>query len=202
MTSLIVRRPTEFTLNDAKVSPIVSPCLPESDGRRSLVFDLDDTLIHTYPNPVIQRVGLYPVEFGTKTYYFEIRNGVVDFLKRMKKEYELILFTSADQRYADQILQVLESDEPLFEQKLYQTDCVTQTGFVKDLQKVGRDKFTTICFDDYPYGWASQDNICVCKKYNGGQDAEVKRWENIVTQCSSLFDVREALLEYSMCLLL
>ena len=69
---------------------------------------MDETLIHFKPNPNNESSGK-----------IMIRPYLYDFLRNIKKYYELIIFTAATQDYADPIINAIEKDEKYFDYRLY-----------------------------------------------------------------------------------
>lgn len=47
-----------------------------------------------------------------------------EFLEDMQELYELIVYTSADQLYADAVVDYIEKDQQFFAYRLYQTQCL------------------------------------------------------------------------------
>lgn len=60
----------------------------------------------------------FPFEIG-----FNIRPYAISFLKKMKKKWEIIIFTASHQSYADAILDEIDPDGTLFDHRLYRQHC-------------------------------------------------------------------------------
>ena len=118
----------------------------KSNKAYTLVLDLDETLIHFKPNPNNESCGK-----------IMIRPYLYDFLKNVKKYYELIIFTAATQDYADPIINAIEKDEKFFEYRLYRIHTtIIENDFVKDLSKLGRDLNKTIIVDNMKQNYKNQ----------------------------------------------
>ena len=53
----------------------------------------------------------------------------------MKKFYQLVIFTSSEQEYADAILDIIDPKRKLFATRLYRDSCTyTRDGYIKDLE--------------------------------------------------------------------
>ena len=64
-----------------------------------------------------------------------MRPGLLDHLRELRKSYQLVSFTASDQIYADTILDYIEKDGELFSARLYRQHCVeTPFGLIKDLR--------------------------------------------------------------------
>ncbi|XP_031472923.1 uncharacterized protein LOC116245596 [Nymphaea colorata] len=93
--------------DDAKIS---LPLAEHNKNKKTLILDLDETLIHCFErgesNPDLKltiSIDGFPFEVG-----INIRPYAISFLKRMKKRWEIIVFTASHQSYADSILNELD----------------------------------------------------------------------------------------------
>ena len=116
-----------------------TPLIPFSPYKPyTLVLDLDETLAH--------------VPKGTNIIY--LRPGLREFLESLIPFYELIVFTTGDKDYADQIINFIEIDQKYFDYRLYrQNASYLNEKYYKDIKKLGRDLKRTIIIDD------KEDNI-------------------------------------------
>ena len=139
------------------------PFIKKNCGKKySLVLDLDETLIHFKPNPNNESSGK-----------IMIRPFLYDFLKNVKKYYELIIFTAATQDYADPIINAIEKDEKYFEHRLYRIHTtIIDNDFVKDLSKLGRDLNRTIIVDNMKQNYKNQPDNGITIRPFWGKDVE------------------------------
>ena len=131
----------------------------------SLVIDLDNTLIKFQQN--ISSVILRP--------------GLKDFLHRMKKIYELILFTSAISDYVDPIVNFIEKDEKYFDFILYRKHLsYDEKGEAfKNLNLLNRNCKKIIIIDDSEKNFRLHKSNGIClKPFNGENDNVL----NLLTQ--------------------
>ena len=113
----------------------------------TLVLDLDETLISFKTCPE-QNKGL-----------LRLRPGLFEFLDEMKKNYELIIFTSATNEYADPLLAAIEKDKKIFDYKLYrQHTLIYNNEIVKDISKIGRPLNKIIIVDNLVQNFRAYDN--------------------------------------------
>lgn len=130
-------------------------CGPQRDsdrGKKSLVLDLDETLVHSSFNEVDPCDLVLPVEIDDSVceVYVLKRPGVDHFLKEMAKHYELIIYTASLQKYADPLLDWLDP-EGLIAYRLFREQCTFYQGiFVKDLNRIDRDLKDSIIIDNSP----------------------------------------------------
>jgi len=94
-----------------EVPEIVCGKKRDSDyGKKTLVLDLDETLVHSSFNEVDECDLVLPVEIdGSTCEVFVLkRPGVDKFLHEMAKHYELMIYTASLQKYADPLLDWLD----------------------------------------------------------------------------------------------
>ena len=100
-----------------------------------LVLDMDETLSHSLTLP-----------FGS---YFLLRPNVIEFLSALNDFYEIIIFTSSPQSYADNILNKIDIDNKFIKYRLYRKHtCFVNNKTVKDLSMIGRELNKTILVDN------------------------------------------------------
>lgn len=158
----------------------------------SLVLDLDETLIHV----VVDRNNKERAKLIFRPFLFE-------FLTKMKKIFEIILFTVSVPEYANKMISHIERKEKFFTYKLYRQHVSKIKGeYVKDLTKLGRDLKKVIIVDNLPQNFSLQreNGICVRPFYGDtiddhntlcelGHILERIRYDN----CD---DVRQSLMKY------
>lgn len=66
-------------------------------GKKTLVLDLDETLVHSSFQPTQRCQYIIPVEIEGNLYnvYVYLRPGVADFLERMSVFYEIVVYTAS-----------------------------------------------------------------------------------------------------------
>jgi Dullard-like phosphatase family protein len=108
---------------------------------------------------------ILPVEIEGVTHqvYVIKRPGCDEFLSRMGKVYEVVIFTASLAKYADPLLDLLDP-ENVIRARLFREACVFHEGnFVKDLSLVGRDVSGTIIVDNSPASFLFQpENAILC----------------------------------------
>ncbi len=121
-------------------------------GRKCLVLDLDETLVHSAFKPVPGADFVVPIEIDGQSHEVHVlkRPHVDTFLKRMGELFEIVLFTASLPKYADPVCDVLDIHKVLTH-RLFRQHCVHHRGnFVKDLSRLGRDVSQTIIVDNSP----------------------------------------------------
>ena len=113
------------------------PFLPEINPKYkyTLVLDMDETLVHFF--------------FTTMNGMFFVRPYCFDFLKELNKYYEIVTFTAGIKDYADNILNLLDTNDNIIKYRLYRQH-VTISGFnsYKNLKLLGRDLKKIIIIDN------------------------------------------------------
>ena len=121
----------------------------------SLVLDLDETLIHIKKdnNPKSKRKVMI------------LRPNLHEFLSKMKKFYELILFSFGTPDYVDPLVNIIEKKEKYFEYRLYrQHSKLFQNEYIKDLSLLGRDIKKIIIVDNLPNAFKLHRSNGICIK--------------------------------------
>ena len=116
-----------------KIETPFLPILNKTKYKYTLVIDLDETLVHY-------------VEEREKA-YVQVRPFADYFLTEMGKYFEIVIFTSAEEDYANLVLKELDKRN-IISHKLYRKHTNQSNGvFLKDLSKLGRD-IKKICIID------------------------------------------------------
>lgn len=86
----------------------------ELTRHKTLIFDLDETLIHstliTSKDEVVNKEFEITLANGVK-YAIAIRPYIYQCLEHLSQYYEMAVFTAADQSYADQIIDRLDPEK-------------------------------------------------------------------------------------------
>ncbi|CAE7313546.1 PSR1 [Symbiodinium natans] len=137
--------------------PLLPPQEPNFRGKKTLVLDLDETLVHSSFTPVTCDLVL-SVFLGTEEHkvYVRKRPGVDEFLKAVAKLYEVAIFTASTSLYANALLDVLDQ-RGWIQHRLFREACTRyKEGYVKDLSLLGRNLNDVIIVDNMPVCYALQ----------------------------------------------
>jgi len=134
------------------VQYLLPPQKGKEVGKKTLVLDLDETLVHSSFKPVPNADFIVPVEIDNQIHqvYVLKRPGVDQFLKSMAEKFELVVFTASLAKYADPVLDLLDKDK-IVGARLFREACSNHKGnYVKDLGRLGRDIRHVIIVDNSP----------------------------------------------------
>ena len=139
---------------------IKEPFLPPIDNNKfiyTLVLDLDETLVHYIEEK--------------DRHYVQVRPYAEYFISEMGKYFELVIFTSAEEEYANIVLDEIDKNK-VISHKLYRRHVEFNDGFcLKDLNKLGRDiKKVCIIDNDKNNFKLHEDNGIEIKEFLGEQD--------------------------------
>ncbi|OSD06746.1 NIF-domain-containing protein [Trametes coccinea BRFM310] len=162
---------------DGQPKPLLPPVAPEYAGRKCLVLDLDETLVHSSLRPVNSPDYIVPVEIESYWHNFYVlkRPGVDEFLKRMGEIYEVVVFTASLAKYADPVLDRLDPTKSVAH-RLFRESCYNHRGnYVKDLSQLGRPVKDTIILDNSPasYIFHPHNAVPVSSWFNDPHDTEL-----------------------------
>lgn len=134
------------------------PQIREDEGKKTLVLDLDETLVHSSFKPVSYYDFSIAVEVEGKlcNVYVIKRPGVDQFLQAMAKVFEVVVFTASLRKYADPLLDILDQDR-IIRHRRYRESCrQMEGGLVKDLAMLGRDLSKVLIVDNSPHSYILQ----------------------------------------------
>lgn len=84
-----------------------------------------------------------------------MRPWAAEFLEEAAKCFEIVVFTAAEQNYADKVIDLLDPERKLVKHRLYRDSCTEFNSlFVKDLNVLGRDLAKTVIVDNSPSAFA------------------------------------------------
>ena len=180
-----------FLLQNNNFRTLPSPYVRTKNNKEfSLVLDLDETLINFKPRNNAEDGGL-----------LRIRPGINEFLDEVGKYYELIIFTTATQDYADALIDEIEENKIYFDHRLYREHAVIiDNDFVKDLTRIGRPLDKIIIVDNMPQNFRLQKENGIIIKAFWGEDiydtALLDLYPILVNIAKEGGDVRKSLVKY------
>ncbi|KAL2263493.1 hypothetical protein VTK26DRAFT_6488 [Humicola hyalothermophila] len=175
-TNALIESPPVFA-PDQPQRFLLPPQAPELKGRKCLVLDLDETLVHSSFKILHQADFTIPVEIEGNYHnvYVIKRPGVDQFMKRVGELYEVVVFTASVSKYGDPLLDQLDIHK-VVHHRLFRESCYNHQGnYVKDLSQVGRDLKDTIIIDNSPtsYIFHPQHAVPISSWFSDAHDNEL-----------------------------
>jgi len=130
------RRSRKFSEPVPAADALLPPQAPELAGKKLLVLDLDETLVHSSFKPVSGADLILPVEIEDTVHqvYVLKRPGVDEFMLRMGQKYEICVFTASLSKYANPLMDQLDIHN-VCHHRLFREHCVCHRGnYVKDMR--------------------------------------------------------------------
>ena len=169
---------------------------PKNSKKKTLVLDLDETLVHSQFMEFSDKSDLViqiEIENEIHDIHVKVRPGVKEFLEKMDKIYELVVFTASISKYADPLLDLIDK-KGYCPYRLFREHCtLINTTFVKDLQRLGRDIKNIIIVDNSPVSYAlhPENGLPILTWFEDKSDRELFKITPILQFLSSVPDVRE-----------
>lgn len=85
---------------------LLGPCPAGKENLKTLLIDLDETLVHSSFTPVPNPDIILQVEIDghLNPVYVMIRPGCFKFLEALSPYYEMVIYTASLQKYADPLM--------------------------------------------------------------------------------------------------
>ncbi|RCK55282.1 putative phosphatase PSR2 [Candida viswanathii] len=121
-------------------------------NKKCLILDLDETLVHSSFKYLRTADFVIPVEIDNQIHHVYVikRPGVDEFLQKMGKLFEVVVFTASVLKYGDPLLDKLDIYNSVHH-RLFRDSCYNYQGnFIKNLSQIGRPLEDTIIIDNSP----------------------------------------------------
>lgn len=180
---------------------ILPPRSPDDLTKKCLVLDLDETLVHSSFRPTSNPDLIIPVNIDDTVYQVYVckRPGAEEFLVKMSKIYEIVVYTASLSKYADPLLDKLDA-EGVIRYRLYREHCVQYEGnYVKDLSLLDRNISQTIIVDNSPMAYIFHPrNAIGCSSFiDDPDDRELESISSFLTKIQDVKDVRDHLYRWN-----
>lgn len=177
--------------------PLLPKVHPHDRGRKCLVLDLDETLVHSSFKLLPQADFIVPVEIEDEIHHVYVakRPGVDEFLHRMGEVYEIVVFTASLSKYADPVLDLLDLHQ-VVRHRLFREHCLAHRGtYVKDLSMLGREVRDVIILDNSPasYLFHATNAVPVSSWFSDPHDTELLDMCAFLQDLGVVEDVRAVL---------
>ena len=155
--------------------------LPEYDKKKTLILDMDETLIHSdfdcrFKNH--DKTITFNFKGSNISVDIFLRPGVFEFLKTVSEIFEIFIFTASKKEYADAVLDYLDPDHKIIKHRLYRESCIPINNkvYIKDLRIfVNIKPENIILVDNSLYSFCNQpkNGVLINSFYHDKQDREL-----------------------------
>ena len=166
----------------------------EFANKKTLILDLDETLVHSSFVPFEENDIILNIEFESVLYniYVMVRPGAIQFLKKVSKLFEVIVFTASIAKYALPLLDILDQENNI-KYRLTREHCTFLNGiYIKELKKLNRNLKDLIIVDNSPlaYAFDSDNGLPIKTWYDDINDIELEKIFPLLEFLSTTKDVR------------
>lgn len=175
---------------------------PQQNGdKKTLIFDLDETLIHCNDNPEAPCDIKVPIKFKGGDVVeagLVIRPYAVECLQKLSKVFEIVIFTASHSCYANIVLNLLDPENKYITFRLFREHCFkTKEGiFIKDLRVFANRKMKDLIIIDnafYSFGFQLFNGIPILPFYEDKMDNELEDLLEFLLAIKDCRDVREVI---------
>lgn len=195
--------PWEVVTNSeaAKMPTLLPPLREENKMRRTVVLDLDETLVHCRPSPLdgppaAMHLRIEQEKLSLNAHVY-VRPYAPLLLETLATCFEVVIFTASAEIYADKVLDFLDPHRRCIAHRLYRQHCtVIQGGHLKDVRRLGRRVEDVVLVDNSPVavGLVPSSGILVSSWFGGDlEDVELLNLLEMLERCSSHASTQEFL---------
>ncbi len=172
--------------------------LPPKDkefiNKKTLILDLDETLVHSSFTPFEKSDIVLEVDFEGVMYniYVLVRPFVKEFLMKVAKYFELVIFTASIPKYASPLLDILDKEKNI-KHRLFREHCTSINElYIKDLKRLNRPLKDLIIVDNSPlaYAFNEENGLPIKTWYDDYTDDELNKILPLLLFLSKVDDVR------------
>ena len=179
---------------------LLPPKSRDLSNKKTLILDLDETLVHSSFTPFEKNDIVLDVDFEGVMYniYVLVRPDAELFIKSVAKYFEVVIFTASISKYASPLLDILDKEKNI-KYRLYRDHCTFINGiYIKDLKKCNRSLKDLIIVDNSPiaYTFDSDNGLPIKTWIDDPDDKELMKLVPILEFLSKTKDVRKFIDEF------
>jgi len=187
--------PTNHSKNLGQKKLLLPDKSPEFANKKTLILDLDETLVHSSFVPFEKNDIILNVDFESVMYniYVLVRPGAEEFIKKVSKYFEVVIFTASISKYALPLLDILDHEKKI-KYRLTREHCTFLNGiYIKELKKLNRNLNDLIIVDNSPlaYAFDSDNGLPIKTWYDDPNDNELDKIYPLLEFLSRTNDVRK-----------
>jgi len=176
-------------------APLLPPQTKEFQGKKTLVLDLDETLVHCTVEPIEHPDHCFNVHFNGEDFKVHVRKRphLEHFLQTVSELFEVIVFTASQKVYADTLLDIIDPEKKYVQYRLFRDACLPVEGnFLKDLGVLGRELSQVVLIDNspYAYGYQVDNGIPIESWFDDPDDTELLDLIPFLRHIHNVEDVR------------
>lgn len=179
----------------SKYRPVLLPRQTRQCKQKTLVLDLDETLVHSSLEAVASSDFSFPVHFNNHEHIIHVkqRPHLHEFMERVSELFEVVVFTASQKIYAEKLLNIIDPKRQYIKHRIYRESCVIVDGnYLKDLSVLGRDLRNTFIIDNSPqaFGFQVDNGIPIESWYDDESDVELLKLLPFLESLADVADVR------------
>ena len=165
-----------------------------NNNKKSLILDLDETLVHSSFFPFDRASDLtlpIKVDNKKKLVYILRRPYAIEFMKEMSLYYDIIIYTASISEYASYLLDELDKYK-IITKRFYRNNCLLNNGmYIKDLRIIGKPLKDLIIIDNNPISYINNINngLPILSWYGDAQDIELLKLIPLLKYLANVEDV-------------
>lgn len=165
--------------------------------KKTLVLDLDETLVHSSLIPVKACDYKLDIEADGEvlSIYILTRPWLFEFLEKVSKLYEIVIYTASLKSYADPVIEYIDRSK-VVSSRLFRTECLNYNGsYIKNLSLLGRDLKNVVIVDNSPVSYAFHPNnaIAITSWFDDSSDRKLEEVYNILEILSTADNIPKVL---------
>jgi Dullard-like phosphatase family protein len=198
----LLEEPHKRDSNPSTGTPLLPPQKDIHRGLKTLVLDLDETLVHSGFDKIDRPDYVLQIEVNgiLRTLYVKKRPGCDRFLREMADYFEIVVFTASLAKYADAVCDLLNQSvgRDVISYRLFRDSCefdVDALCFVKNLHYLGRDIRKIVIVDNSPSAYLknAENAIPVVSWFNDESDNTLEALIPLLQEIAAADDVRDAI---------
>ena len=183
-----------------KDEPLLPPKEKEFENKKTLILDLDETLVHSSFTPFEKNDIILEVDFEGIMYniYVLVRPFAKEFIINVSKYFEVVIFTASIPKYASPLLDILDKQKNI-KHRLYREQCTFINGlYIKDLKRLNRPLKDLIIVDNSPLAFAfnEENGLPIKTWYDDYSDNELQKILPLIIFLSNVNDVRTHIINF------
>lgn len=187
---------------DASKHPSLLPRqLSTAVGKKCLILDVDETLVHSSYQPTHHYDLHLPLKVNGSVcnVYVAYRPHLLTFLQAVAPLFEVVIFTASVSMYCDPVMNAVDRERILGPQRLFREHCVVNGSYVKDLSLLGRPLDTVCIIDNSPVAYLFQQRnaIPILSWFDDPNDEELLHLIPVLTELAKAPTVYDVLDNYN-----